>query len=295
MLKCFQRQTFKDFEIVLVDGLYEQRKNYVFPPDLKVKHVPHHPNHRLWLDLKYWAVCEAFNTGIIHSDGEQVIFMTDGIVFDAALLQNYHDWFQKGYFPLCGFRGIDHYNYPDFDIEVDWRGDLDSRLKWMVKHEVDTMLPAPREWFFGLSSVPLKAALEVNGYDERFDGCKGLEDMDMGIRLNMLYPAKFVLDRKMVIINLPVNMISHVKSGDFKHNYPLLILNSEQHRARVNCEKLSEADVKYVYDRTIYEGTVIAPSGPNPLHPESAMFKFWLDHQPIFNLEQERKERIEHE
>ena len=281
MLKSFQRQTFKDFEVVLVDGLYERRKGYPFPSDLKVKHVPHHPNHRLWLDMGYWAVASAYNTGIIHSEGELLIFFTDCIVFDRHLLQRYWDWYEKGYFPLCGFRGIDYWaeNPPR------WSWDIDSRLKAM---KTDVMVGCPHEWWFGLSSAPIDAVLRVNGYDEKFDGSKGLEDMDMGIRIGMLYPKHFVLDKKMMVVNLPTTMITKVKDGNFKHNYPLLVLNRDKKRAVANRERLTEEEVKYVYERTLYEGKLMKPEGPNPMNPDSPLFRFWVEHQPTFDLREER-------
>lgn len=295
MLKSFQRQTFKNFEIVLVDGLYEERKGYEFPRDLKIKHVPHHPNHRLWLDKGYWSVCEAFNTGIIHSDGELLIFLTDCIVFGKNLLQQYWDWYQKGYFPLCGFKGIGPKKVKTVQGQTSWSWDMDGRLKWLKDNNMDVMINCPADWWFGLSSAPISAVLAVNGYDELFDGSKGLEDMDMGARLSMVFPNRLVLDSRMVVINLPANMITRVKDGNFKHNYPLLVLNRKKKRAVANRDKLTEEDIKYIYERTLYEGKLMNPNGPNPMNPDDPMFQFWLDHQPIFSLEDERNERIKQE
>ena len=288
MLKCFQRQTFKDFEIILVDGLYEHRKDYPFPSDLHIKHVPHHPNHRMWLDMGYWAVASALNTGVIHSQGELLIFFTDCLVFDKHLLQQYWDWYEKGYFPLCGFRGIDYEpETPLSLVKKRWSWEMDTRLTTMG---TEVMISCPPEWWYGLSSAPIDAILRVNGYDESFDGCKCLEDMDMGIRMGILYPKQFVLDKRMIVTNLSATPITKVKNGNFKHNYPLLVLNRDKRRAVANRDRLTEEEVKYVYERTLYEGELMKPEGPNPMNPDDPLFQFWVDHQPIFDLREERLE-----
>lgn len=44
--------------------------------------------------------------------------------------------------------------------------------------------PAPGGWLWGLNmSFPLSMAIEVDGYDEKYDGQGGSEDCDFGVRL----------------------------------------------------------------------------------------------------------------
>jgi len=101
-------QSFKDFEFILVDALYDRRPN-LFRGDpyhadklpFRVKHVPVDANHRFWMDRKRWNLCGQLNTGIIHSEGELLVRIDDCCEFDSEYLTKFWDGYRKGYFPLA--------------------------------------------------------------------------------------------------------------------------------------------------------------------------------------------------
>ena len=85
-LECFRQQTFTDVEWVVVDALYESRKDYFVDKKLpiKVKHVPALPN--LWIENGMAGICQQYNKGIIHADGELLFFTGDSyMVFPKKL------------------------------------------------------------------------------------------------------------------------------------------------------------------------------------------------------------------
>lgn len=74
VVQSLKDQTLKDFELVLVDDLHEQRKDLVkdyIGNSLNIKHIP--PREV----SPYSATGMAINTGIIHAEGELIYFMAD--------------------------------------------------------------------------------------------------------------------------------------------------------------------------------------------------------------------------
>ena len=101
-IDSLSKQTFKDFEFILVDALHGQRESYDFSKlKFPIKHVPVHPNHRFWLDRKRWNVCGQLNTGILHAEGQLIVRVDDCSEFDEGFLQRFWDGYQSGYFPLA--------------------------------------------------------------------------------------------------------------------------------------------------------------------------------------------------
>jgi predicted HAD superfamily hydrolase len=79
VLAGLRGQTFKDFEVVFVDGLYHERHALVLE---EVKRVGleqpffHVPNHRYRPDI-WGATCAGYNTGFALSDGDVVVMLLD--------------------------------------------------------------------------------------------------------------------------------------------------------------------------------------------------------------------------
>ena len=101
--RSLEKQTFKDFEVVVVDALYPRRRwfmerRFSFP----VKYVPPHAGHRFWLDRGLWSVCGMLNTALLHVEGELILRLDDCCeIPDPNFLKRVWEFYQSGYFPMA--------------------------------------------------------------------------------------------------------------------------------------------------------------------------------------------------
>jgi hypothetical protein len=312
------QQSFKDFEVIVVDALYPKRKEWLdkkwsFP----FKYVPVHPNHRFWLDRKRWNICGTLNTGILHAEGELIVRIDDCSEFDQLFLQKFWDGYNQGYFPLAMHvrylggkpaRFDQEYREKGYEakhaliVEKEGRIDVLRRLygeggivrdtRWTTVEQKGGKMIAPSMWYYGYSSISLEAALKVNGYDENFDADKSLEDMDMGNRLAMAgYKNMFLLDVTHSVIEHEHEPIpSEIIAGDVKPikcNYALYLRNEKRKRWKANSDKLTEEDIEFIRSESLKP-----PCSPRPDFYaddcEGKLFKLWVDRQAIFDLREER-------
>jgi glycosyltransferase involved in cell wall biosynthesis len=307
-IDSLKTQSFKDFEVIIIDSLYNKRPN-LFNGDpfnsskllFRVKHVPVHKNHTFWLDRCRWSVCGQLNTGIIHSQGDLIVRIDDCCEFDSQFIQKFWDGYQSGYFPgamhLCS-------NEPPVVIEDAKRDDVlkviygqdclarDARYE-IVKNNGGRIV-GPYNWHCGYSSMSLEAALKINGLDENFDGDKSLEDIDCGSRIEMAgYKDKFIMDVDHQVIEHGHNPVSGLKgSTSIKCNYALLQLNRLKKRYRVNSDKLIGKDIDFI--RETSSKLPCAPEGEkHSFDLTGDLFETWMFRQPIFNLKDERKKILE--
>jgi len=126
----------------------------------------------------------------------------------------------------------------------------DSRADIVNKQGV---IHAPSTWFYGGSSAELDALLKVNGVDEKFDGKKGLEDVDLGVRLEMAgYKGLFILDKDLWHIehwHKPVSdKVLWYRGPTPACNYGLLQYNKIRNKWRANMEVLTLGDCEWIRD-----------------------------------------------
>lgn len=153
-----ERQTYRDFELVLVDGLREHRS---FPAcNFPVKHIA--PMRNRWTQNKKVAISAYRNTGIAQCSGDLIVNMDDTFTLPKEWLSAYMMFYQRG---ICGV--------------ATWRNNGDRRLGIN-----DMLRPANEGEVYGFGSYPRDLALALNGYDLAYDGGMYLEDIDWGIRLH---------------------------------------------------------------------------------------------------------------
>lgn len=198
LVKNLSAQTLHDFELVYVDTFFEENKHrfsgigsdapFVF------KHVPVHKDHRYWYDQGYCYISAAKNTGILHADGELLVTCDDGEFFPEQLLERYwwHYKHQGRYMHALHKRMKSLHTdgrYPIMPIAGDFYVNdhrWDNVKSGVFAHRHGT-------WLFAGTSFSLEDALQLNGFNERMDGCKSLEDCDFGCRLRWL-GRSFALD-----------------------------------------------------------------------------------------------------
>ena len=198
LLDNLQRQTIHQFELVYVDTFYEQNKERFdsYLPGLKfiVKHVPIHDEHRYWFDKGYTYISSAKNTGILYADGELCITCDDAEFFPEDILARYWKHYKTGHYMLGMYDRmktiVTKNGLPSYPL----RGEIyrnDTRFRHLAGKNL--LHHTTGDWAYAGTSFSLNDALELNGFNERMDGCKSLEDCDFGNRLRIL-GRKFVLD-----------------------------------------------------------------------------------------------------
>lgn len=207
LLKNLSRQSLREFELVYVDTFYDDNKarfdGLISGLNFNVKHIPIHKEHRYWFDKGYCYISAAKNTGILHSDGELLVTCDDSEFFPDTFLQRYWNHYKTGHYMLGMHKRLKNIQtengIPVFPI----RGEIyinDHRFNQLYVNDSPTKKinqvyhHTHGGWAFAGTSFSLLDALELNGFNERMDGCKSLEDCDFGNRLQML-GRKFVQDK----------------------------------------------------------------------------------------------------
>ena len=303
LVSSLNRQSFKDFELVIVDSLYEDRdvaplNEATFP----VKRVP--PKQSPWLDAGMFHSANNFNTGLIHVEGQLIVKIDDCMELEREdHLKTVWGWYNRGFIPLQTykyyFKGkpavysetiIDEMlvlgNFTEDDerfIRLGWSGEVytvgeaatDTRLKhFNIEHKT-----VSHEWYYGGSSTPLKDALDVNGYDESMDGCRGGLDVDFGSRLEMKGCNPFILDRSLMLIEHLNDSLSPKvikRQVNFLDKHSIYLLNRDKNRYRANEQGFSKEDLEFI------------KSNSETFDPH--WFDFWVKNQRTFSLKEGRFE-----
>jgi glycosyltransferase involved in cell wall biosynthesis len=230
-IDSLKEQSFKDFEFICVDALYNKRHK-LFQGDpfnsnklpFRVKHVPIHKDHRYWIDRKRWNVCGQLNTALMHCDGELIVRIDDCCEFDSEFIKKFWDGYKCGYFPgamhirfLNGKPARLNGEYKKIGYEANCiipflspptpesRDQLLRRIygdnglirdtRYDIVNKNGGLMIGPHNWHYGYSSMSLEIALKINGFDENFDADKTLEDVDCGSRIEMAgYKDKFMMN-----------------------------------------------------------------------------------------------------
>ena len=146
--------------------------------------------------------------------------------------------------------------------------------------------------FYGYSSTSLEAMLKINGYDSNLDGVKGLEDVDLGMRLEKL-GYKFVLDKRICVIERAHEPIPReVLWGDtgvaFRSNYSLIMLNHRKGKTTANDYKLTKNELVWI----INDGTKWSIPRFDTKSREYTLLMDWFKNPPIYDIKELRKLRI---
>jgi len=316
-VNCLIKQTFQDFEFIIVDALHETRDFPFHLIPFPFKHVPVHENHRFWLDKKRWNVAGCLNTGLLHAEGELIVRIDDCSEFETTFLERIWEayqndlWLQAMHIRFFKGRPAKYDNeYREKGYEARYalmvteeeRFDVLNRIYGengiirdtryeTVKKAGGTMI-APYQWMYGYSTFTLEAILKINGFDELFDGDKSLEDQDCGSRLDLSgYKNKFLLDVSHQVIEhehepIPETIISR-NVPNIKCNYAVYLLNRMRNRWKANTVKLTEEDIEFIRKESLKP-----PCSPKPNFYvddcKGELFDLWVKNQNIFDLREER-------
>lgn len=202
------KQTYRDFELVVVtpfntdavSGLihYVDRLTVVEPRDTP------------WRREKMFAVASARNTGLIHARGAWVVVIDDCVELEPDFLTRVVEYADRQMGVAVMYKKDGQVIDPRFSLFKQMAGKAESVV---IR---GTQGPVP----YGFISFPMKAAIAVNGYDElRFDGARGLEDMNFARRL-MQRGVPFAMDQRIM-----ATLHDHL-------GYPPEIIDNEAQNAR---------------------------------------------------------------
>ena len=176
VIEDLKKQTFKDFELIVVDGVEDRVYNQcVIPPGFPVHHVS--PMKNLWTRNKKVAISTFRNTALSIARGEFIVNLDDC----CRLPPTYVEVFAAAYFNhgIC--------------LSATWPQNGDTRPQGLGGAEAIAAVGLNRLWvsrgevppggIYGFGSYPLAKAVEINGYDLAYDGRMYLEDADFSTRL----------------------------------------------------------------------------------------------------------------
>jgi hypothetical protein len=260
-LRTLADQTFKDFELVLVDALWETRPDWFRdrPQPFPVKHVPTTPNY--WQARGRVGLATQINRGFVWADGRYVWMGAENNLYPPHHLERVSSICRAGKVPVAWYgvadRGYPYANTPAGhgapdgatvevtgghhpDVSFSLHGftpedllTMDHRASRFVDDRSLVVSPCHHQHYFGYSSVPLDVAVAVNGFDELMDGVKALQDCDFGDRI-VRRGCDLVMHRDLYVVEPPTKQETGKEVGygggirnqdGFQCNYAILLHN----------------------------------------------------------------------
>ena len=227
-------QTFKDFELVICDALWNWRQGIFDEVPFMVKHLPPRPGGLYVFPTTQF--CRQANTALAAASGEIVLFITDYTWLPPDCLER-HVRFHEEQVDGNGVLMLAHeYRVPQFSPRFPKYQNADTNLyvedlafgrlgtfKWSTFEDLgdpesypkDTTqdwdpksynLPGPCDpsYFHGKNeSMLLKWAIEANGWNEALDGTHCYQDTEFADRLAKLFQLDWQvgLGSKAIILN----------------------------------------------------------------------------------------------
>lgn len=195
--KGLGNQVFKDFELIIIDDVPKSRKrevsNYAKQYDIAVKYLRSKPPH--WKANK--MISNARNTGLIHAEGELIVFIDDYIYVKPEFLHKHVSLYKesKCAYTLMGQLVNIRYCKPEdrpediskIPVKTLKRTQGGDEVPWEDFRVKTGRREAHWGWFWTCNaSAPLDKIIEINGFDEEYDGGTAGEDMDLGMRLSRM-------------------------------------------------------------------------------------------------------------
>ena len=289
LIKCLEAQSFKDFELVIVDREYKKRKE-IFSDIRKsfgIKYVP--PKRSPWesLDKNAITIANAKNSALCLCSGDWTIMLDD------CEVPTHEDWLAqiwdyaqdsitlKPIVHMCDFR-----HKP---VKVD----TDPIVGWMRQQK-------PQRSYYQASGHSRAYSFRtlvyefLNGFDERFDGGWGSEDCNFFERIDKFKLIRHVLgnDRQhaLALISHHPNLLYGKYSGRICNEAYAMYTYGNINRYRelqANVKLLEFSDIESI--RSKCNSCALRKGGMCKL-TEPPNLNYYLEIQPVFDLAQKRRE-----
>ena len=175
-----QRQTFKNFELVFVDGLYSERKDLVkdYFKDFNIKHID---DSHILKEGYHSKLARCDNLAFKNCDNELIVSLQDYIYIPALGLEKFWNVYQEKGKALYTGKGHQYY-YPQANEIINPKGlitvfEEDYTKKPDIKFWTDprdfgipeVRLANPIEWEMNWAAIPREIIYELGGMDEQYD------------------------------------------------------------------------------------------------------------------------------
>lgn len=311
-LRSLEAQTFKDFELVVSDALYEFRDimgeirslgDWSF--EIKVAHPDSY-----WWRMGMWSLQNGMNRAAEISSGDYISFFGDCCELPPDALEKVSVLVDKGFSPSllyvykCGDglqKEPDWMETSEFQSIEDardagqWGASFKRDSRWDFAEKNGFMGPdsCPWTWMYGYCFIPREDFFHVNGWDENFDGYKALGDVELGSRLEMAGRWKMCIDPSLHVYEYHHYKISYQKYNldvdrAIRSNNDLILWHRANNIWKANstyiprevCERICRARIsghmgwyQFKFDHS---------------DPEWKSQKHWIENQRIFTLNDNR-------
>jgi glycosyltransferase involved in cell wall biosynthesis len=183
-IEHLRRQSFKDFEFIISDYVYEHRNKEIDlksirPTQFPIYHIP--IRHSKFKDLGYSAISACKNNGIFYASGQILVFVDDCCSFESGYLSKIYDIITtKNTFP-----NPLHLKHIGNNYQIDGNGNQIRDCRFTLFDQLKTDLIVNNFHLYGYMTCTLESAIRINGFDEMYDGSRQLEDIDFGERLKL--------------------------------------------------------------------------------------------------------------
>lgn len=188
--ETLEAQTFKDFEWIVVDALYDERKDdvkeYMKDVLFGFKHIPDPKKD------KGYNLAKANNAGIRNSDGELIIWLQDFILIPQEGIQKFVDLYQK--YPDSLYSGVDGRFSLKTDGKINVKDPIDiiSGAGWSqgrtdyinqrtYRKEVYQSYD-PFEFELNWAAFDKNVAYDLGGFNEEFDHGFAFDNTEFAFR-----------------------------------------------------------------------------------------------------------------
>lgn len=194
-LNSLSNQSFDDFEVLLCHKYPDDAKGIIskYKSTLDIKLIKEKPS--IWHDLgNYPTVNNIRNTGLIHANGELILFLDDNTIFSETLLDDMWNSYKSGYYGTAkSIRRIKLMEEPPIvDNRMNRKVYYDNKIYGVENfsnNNIGDIIPVSASWTY-CCSVSLNDCLSINGFDELYDGNFGGTDEDFGLRLGKVSNMK---------------------------------------------------------------------------------------------------------
>lgn len=180
--KCLARQTFKDFEWIIVAP---KRLHCEIAELLHINYtlLEDPPKN----DGDFWTLCKAWNNGYANSQGKLIVNIQDWLWFPADTLERFWNHFENNPKALVSAVGNQYDSQDKYGKPINQMWE-DPRITNEGFRSVN-----PDQMEMCMCSVPRQAILDCGGVDEIYDTCNGVQEKEMCFRL-MALGYEFYMD-----------------------------------------------------------------------------------------------------